>query len=63
MIVYELGLAGFPHVSITPTLENSGARRPVDSRLDCTKLFETFGIRLPSWRESLPLCIKELLMS
>ena len=29
------------------------ARRPADSRLDCTKLGTVFGIRLPDWRPSL----------
>ncbi len=29
------------------------ARRPADSRLDCGKLAQTFGVRLPDWRESL----------
>jgi dTDP-4-dehydrorhamnose reductase len=29
------------------------ARRPADSRLDCTRLAETFGLRLPPWRASL----------
>ena len=29
------------------------ARRPADSRLDCTKLASTFGATLPPWRESL----------
>ncbi|MGH7041700.1 MAG: sugar nucleotide-binding protein, partial [Acetobacteraceae bacterium] len=29
------------------------ARRPPDSRLDCTKLAETFGVRLPDWRDGL----------
>ncbi len=28
-------------------------RRPPDSRLDCTRLAETFGLRLPPWRHSL----------
>jgi dTDP-4-dehydrorhamnose reductase len=28
-------------------------RRPPDSRLDCTRLAETFGLRLPPWRKSL----------
>ena len=27
------------------------ARRPADSRLDCTRLAETFGVRLPHWRD------------
>ena len=29
------------------------ARRPADSRLDCTRLQRTFGVRLPPWRDSL----------
>lgn len=29
------------------------ARRPADSRLDCTKLADVFGVRLPPWPESL----------
>jgi dTDP-4-dehydrorhamnose reductase len=29
------------------------ARRPADSRLDCSKLAQTFGVRLPPWQESL----------
>ena len=29
------------------------AKRPADSRLDCTKLAATFGARLPPWRDSL----------
>ncbi len=37
------------------------ARRPADSRLDCTHLAEVFGIRLPPWRESLRPLIDELL--
>lgn len=28
------------------------ARRPADSRLDCTKLAQCFGVRLPQWQES-----------
>ena len=29
------------------------AKRPADSRLDCTKLAEIFDVRLPPWRDSL----------
>ena len=29
------------------------ARRPADSRLDCTRLYEVYGVRLPDWRPSL----------
>jgi len=37
------------------------ARRPTDSRLDCTKLSQVFGIRLPEWRTGLSRTIAELL--
>jgi len=37
------------------------ARRPPDSRLDCTKLSQVFGIRLPEWRTGLSRTIAELL--
>jgi dTDP-4-dehydrorhamnose reductase len=30
------------------------AKRPADSRLDCSKLAHVFGCRLPDWRTSLP---------
>ena len=29
------------------------AKRPANSRLDCTKLYDVFGVRLPQWRDSL----------
>ncbi len=29
------------------------AKRPANSRLDCTKLHDVFGVRLPPWRQSL----------
>ncbi len=37
------------------------ARRPPDSRLDCTKLARVFGVRLPDWRISLARTVDELL--
>ncbi len=37
------------------------ARRPPDSRLDCTKLHRVFGLRLPAWRDSVRLTVDELL--
>jgi dTDP-4-dehydrorhamnose reductase len=36
------------------------ARRPANSRLDCTKIEGAFGIRLPCWRESLDACLDRL---
>ncbi len=37
------------------------ARRPPDSRLDCGKLAQAFGVRLPDWRASVARTIDELL--
>ena len=36
------------------------ARRPANSRLDCAKLASTYGIVLPTWRESLDRCVARL---
>jgi dTDP-4-dehydrorhamnose reductase len=44
------------HTSDYPT----AARRPVNSRLNCAKLEETFGIKLPSWQSSLLVCMQRL---
>lgn len=37
------------------------ARRPADSRLDCTRLAAVFGVRLPPWRPSLGPVVDRLL--
>ncbi len=37
------------------------ARRPPDSRLDCTKLSRVFDVRLPEWRSGLSRTVAELL--
>ena len=37
------------------------ARRPPDSRLDCTKLAQVFGVQLPPWRPSVARTVAELL--
>lgn len=37
------------------------ARRPADSRLDCVKLADIFGVRLPQWRDGLARTIDHLL--
>lgn len=36
------------------------ARRPANSRLDCSSLLRDFGITRPDWRAALPALIKEL---
>jgi len=38
----------------------TAARRPANSRLDCTKLARLYGVKLPSWREALPICLGAL---
>ncbi len=37
------------------------ARRPRNSRLDCTRLYSTFGLHLPDWRAPFTLTLAELL--
>ena len=37
------------------------AKRPLDSRLDCTKLSQVFDVRLPEWRDGLSRTVAELL--
>jgi dTDP-4-dehydrorhamnose reductase len=36
------------------------AKRPADSRLNCDRLEEVFGLRLPEWRPSLPGIVEAL---
>lgn len=37
------------------------APRPANSRLDCTKLKDQFGLYLPNWRHALPTVVRTLL--
>ncbi|MBD2749442.1 dTDP-4-dehydrorhamnose reductase [Microvirga sp. BT688] len=37
------------------------AKRPANSRLDCTRLKEVHGVVLPHWRSSLEPCVKRLI--
>lgn len=39
------------------------ARRPANSRLDTTKLRETYGVVLPAWRDSVAACVRRLMNS
>lgn len=44
-----------------PTLEYPAlARRPLNSRLDCTAFVNEFGVRRPDWREGLSEVLKEI---
>jgi dTDP-4-dehydrorhamnose reductase len=35
------------------------AKRPLNSRLDCSKAYQVFGVSLPEWEKGLEQCIKE----
>jgi dTDP-4-dehydrorhamnose reductase len=37
------------------------AKRPANSRLDCSKLARVFGLRLPPWEASLRRCLDQLI--
>ena len=50
-----------PVEAITTADYPTPARRPANSRLDTTRLAETFGVRLPPWRESLETTVARLL--
>jgi dTDP-4-dehydrorhamnose reductase len=50
-----------PVDAITTADYPTPARRPANSRLDTTRLAETFGVRLPPWRESLEETVARLL--
>ncbi|MNK95460.1 dTDP-4-dehydrorhamnose reductase [compost metagenome] len=53
MIVNDITTAQYP----TP------ARRPANSRLDCSKLEEIYGIRLPEWQTSTRAVVATLAQS
>ncbi|MBI2825581.1 MAG: dTDP-4-dehydrorhamnose reductase [Planctomycetia bacterium] len=39
----------------------TAARRPLNSRLDCSRLANRFGVRLPDWRTELADCFPEII--
>jgi dTDP-4-dehydrorhamnose reductase len=45
---------------ITTAQYPTPARRPANSRLDCSKIAGAFGLRLPPWETSLERCLDEL---
>jgi dTDP-4-dehydrorhamnose reductase len=48
-------------VPITSADYPTPARRPANSRLSCAKLARVYGIELPSWGDSLEICLERLL--
>src|SRR5512139_1311737 len=52
------------HIRAITTAEYpTAAKRPVNSRLDTTKIQTTFGIALPAWESALPRIIRETHLS
>jgi dTDP-4-dehydrorhamnose reductase len=58
-----LAAKGLRKPALTPIASaeyRTSARRPANSRLNCAKLASVHGIKLPSWRDSLGLCLERL---
>ena len=56
---------GGPRARVRPISSNDYptlAKRPSNSRLDCTKLASAHGVALPPWRHSVPYCVGRLLI-
>jgi dTDP-4-dehydrorhamnose reductase len=54
---------GTPRVRVLPITAAQyplPARRPANSRLDCSKLACAFGVRLPTWQQGLAACFARL---
>ena len=49
-----------PLAAITTAEYPTAAGRPANSRLDCSRLAATFGIRLPDWRDGTRACLARL---
>jgi dTDP-4-dehydrorhamnose reductase len=49
--------------AITTAQYPTAARRPANSRLDCSKIARVFGLQLPPWRSSLERCLDELALA
>lgn len=56
---YDAGLMCKSIWSIPSSEYKTAAKRPHNSRLDCTKVFSELGIVLPHWQEGLNACIKQ----
>ena len=58
------GKAGYAVPAVVPIGTKdypTPAKRPANSRLDCSKLREVFGVQLPMWQGSTDWCVKQLL--
>ncbi|MEM7236564.1 MAG: dTDP-4-dehydrorhamnose reductase [Pseudomonadota bacterium] len=59
-IFAQAGIDGVTVEDIPTTAYPTPAARPLNSRLDCASLEDTFGITRPDWRRSLAAVLKEL---
>lgn len=61
-ILAQMAAAGEAKLARLTAIPTSGyptaAKRPANSQLDCSKLAETFGVRLPDWETALALCLE-----
>jgi dTDP-4-dehydrorhamnose reductase len=56
-----LGGPAVPVDPITTAEYPTASPRPMNSELDCTKLEQTFGLRLPRWQDGVAECVGRLL--
>ncbi|MCA1326243.1 dTDP-4-dehydrorhamnose reductase [Herbaspirillum sp. alder98] len=55
-------LKGLEHIAPVPTSSYpTPPERPLNSRLDCSKLERTFGIELPRWDEDALACLEQMI--
>jgi len=55
---------GGPSARVVPIASaeyHTPARRPANSRLDCTKIARVYGVSLPHWQSSLGPCVERIL--
>lgn len=57
----DLGGRAIPVAPIATADYPTPAKRPANSRLDCSKLDRDFGLRMPDWRDSLAVAMQALL--
>ena len=53
------GTDGTPASAISRTEYHNLAKRPSNSRLDCSKCARVFGVRLPDWRIGVADCVRD----
>lgn len=47
-------------VPIATSAYPAAARRPLNSRLDCSRILQRYSVQLPAWQDGLRLCLEEL---